>query len=209
MNNEIAESLKNKLMKKLSIILFMLFAYCNVYSQKEYKIIDGTFGQSVSQVNELASQGFIIDKYSVKKASGTYEEYILMSKDNSTQSRTYLFLYSDIPVYHIRKIYGDVPSSLSSDIQLLSGKKVIDRLSQIGYSVDFYVIVSKSERFVVLSMPNPETSSAIKNLQNDTKQNEVIEKARYNLNGLPVNEDEKGVQIIVYSNYTTKTIIVQ
>ena len=38
---------------------------------------------------------------------------------------------------------------------------------------------------------------------------EAVEVARYNLQGLPVSEDEKGVQIIVYSNFTTKTIIVE
>ena len=38
---------------------------------------------------------------------------------------------------------------------------------------------------------------------------EVTEVARYNLQGLPVKEHDKGVQIIVYSNYTTKTVIVQ
>jgi hypothetical protein len=33
--------------------------------------------------------------------------------------------------------------------------------------------------------------------------------ARYNLQGIPVKANEKGVQIIVYSNYTTKTIVVE
>ncbi len=36
---------------------------------------------------------------------------------------------------------------------------------------------------------------------------DVYEVARYNLQGMPVNENEKGFQIIVYSNFTTKTII--
>lgn len=35
----------------------------------------------------------------------------------------------------------------------------------------------------------------------------VREVARYNLQGLPVTADEKGVQIVVYSNYTTRTVI--
>ena len=37
----------------------------------------------------------------------------------------------------------------------------------------------------------------------------LTEIARYNLQGIQVNENEKGVQIIVYSNYTTKTVVVQ
>lgn len=35
------------------------------------------------------------------------------------------------------------------------------------------------------------------------------EVARYNLQGLPVSATEKGIQIIVYDNYTTKTVIVE
>ncbi len=38
---------------------------------------------------------------------------------------------------------------------------------------------------------------------------EATEVARYNLQGMPISENEKGVQIVVYSNYTTRTVIVQ
>ena len=38
---------------------------------------------------------------------------------------------------------------------------------------------------------------------------DVREVARYNLQGIPVGKNEKGVHIIVYSNYTTKTVIVE
>ena len=42
---------------------------------------------------------------------------------------------------------------------------------------------------------------------NDSK--EPIEVARYNLQGIRCSPSEKGVQIVVYSDYTTKTIIVE
>ena len=38
---------------------------------------------------------------------------------------------------------------------------------------------------------------------------EVKEVARYNLQGRPVKKNEKGIQVIVYSNYITKTIIIE
>ena len=38
---------------------------------------------------------------------------------------------------------------------------------------------------------------------------DVHEVARYNLQGMPVDEHEKGLQIVVYSNYTTKTVIIE
>ena len=40
------------------------------------------------------------------------------------------------------------------------------------------------------------------------KDGEVAEVARYNLSGYPCNPYDKGVQIVVYSDFTTKTIIV-
>lgn len=38
---------------------------------------------------------------------------------------------------------------------------------------------------------------------------DVVEVARYNLQGQPISENEPGLQIIVYSNYTSKVIIKQ
>jgi hypothetical protein len=37
--------------------------------------------------------------------------------------------------------------------------------------------------------------------------NEVVEVARYNLSGRPCTPTDKGVQVIVYSDFTTKTVI--
>lgn len=41
------------------------------------------------------------------------------------------------------------------------------------------------------------------------KHGDAVEKARYNIQGLPVRKDEKGVQIVVYSDYSAKTVIVE
>jgi hypothetical protein len=62
--------------------------------------------------------------------------------------------------------------------------------------------------FILLSKPSGSSASYVPKIQ-EGDDSEVFEIARYNLQGLPVNESEKGIQIIVYSNYTTKTIIVQ
>ena len=52
------------------------------------------------------------------------------------------------------------------------------------------------------------TSSAVRGIEANTNGNEDIkEVARYNLSGRPCSLNEKGVQIIVYSDFTTKTII--
>ena len=52
------------------------------------------------------------------------------------------------------------------------------------------------------------TPSAVRGIEANTNGNEDIkEVARYNLSGRPCSPNEKGVQIIVYSDFTTKTII--
>ncbi|MBO4812454.1 MAG: hypothetical protein J5552_12980 [Prevotella sp.] len=43
----------------------------------------------------------------------------------------------------------------------------------------------------------------------DEYDGEAKELARNNLQDIPMKKLEKGVQIIVYSNYTTKTVIVE
>ena len=39
------------------------------------------------------------------------------------------------------------------------------------------------------------------------RDNDAVEVARYNLSGIPCSSNEKGIQIIVYSDFTTKTVI--
>lgn len=54
-----------------------------------------------------------------------------------------------------------------------------------------------------------EQPSAIKEIEaSGTDNGEAEEIARYNLSGHPCMPNEKGVQIIVYSDFTTKTVVV-
>ena len=67
---------------------------------------------------------------------------------------------------------------------------------------------SYNYRLVIMSKSGTPELGAIEEISTDDN-TEAVEVARYNLQGIPVNENEKGVQIIVYSNYTTKTVVVQ
>ena len=49
--------------------------------------------------------------------------------------------------------------------------------------------------------------SAVRTVERNYSDGDVDEVARYNLSGRPCRPNEKGVQIIVYSDFTTKTII--
>lgn len=61
-------------------------------------------------------------------------------------------------------------------------------------------------KFFLLSKNNNPTPGAIQTIDSDE---EVTEVARYNLQGQPIREDEPGVQIMVFSNYTSKVVIKQ
>lgn len=50
--------------------------------------------------------------------------------------------------------------------------------------------------------------SSVKNVKSKGDDNDAKEVARYNLSGHPCSPNEKGIQIIVYSDFTTKTVIV-
>ena len=49
--------------------------------------------------------------------------------------------------------------------------------------------------------------SAVRAVEKNVSNGDLDEVARYNLSGRPCRPNEKGVQIIVYSDFTTKTII--
>jgi hypothetical protein len=87
--------------------------------------------------------------------------------------------------------------------------KILNLLSAKGYEVEFaleswLLLTNKSEG----SSSSEVISSSIQKIRanNDSEPYEV---ARYNLQGMLVKETEKGIQIIVYSNYTIKTVIVE
>ena len=85
---------------------------------------------------------------------------------------------------------------------------VLNMLGQRGFVVeDMSVATDNDELYIVaiLSKSNAVDPSAVQKVKDDDA--EVHEVARYNLQGMPVKETEKGIQIVVFSNFTTKTII--
>jgi len=107
---------------------------------------------------------------------------------------------------------GDIPSGISTKYSSSTSiGTILNMLSEKGFEVEFMCGMggNSSPNSNVNYLLSKKTSSynAVRSVQIDDE--DVIEVARYNLQGIPVNENEKGVQIIVYSNYTTKTVIVQ
>lgn len=110
-------------------------------------------------------------------------------------------------------ITGDIPKEVDDFYNKAQGMHIGDlltTLSKSGYDVES--MTSSEGGVIFLLSKASSTTNAIKGIQSETKNNDdsdAVEIARYNLQGIPVNKNNKGIQIIVYSDYTTKTILVQ
>jgi len=106
------------------------------------------------------------------------------------------------------KLDGDVPADMNKykedKYKEIHFVEAFNMLAERGYEVEFVI----SDRLFLLSKKFSGPSNAITRTKSDDGE-EAYEVARYNLQGVPVSKNEKGVQIIVYSNYTTKTVIVE
>lgn len=117
-------------------------------------------------------------------------------------------IYSSI--YQEIYLTGDVPVGIKTHYdsygsEAMTVGKVLNLLAKEGFVVEQMSCSAECEVILLSRLVlDPE---AIPHVTTDDQ--EAVEVARYNLQGLPVSEDEKGVQIIVYSNFTTKTIIVE
>lgn len=85
---------------------------------------------------------------------------------------------------------------------------LLNLLAKEGFTVEQLCSRDTSNMTYLLSKPKNTPSSAIQSVKAD-ESSDVYEMARYNLQGIPVTASEKGLQIIVYSNYTTKTVFVE
>ena len=131
--------------------------------------------------------------------------------------KTYLNVVASglLDKYQSLSLTGDIPSGMKNYYepyydQMTLGN-VINLLVSQGYVVEQMSCGGgeKGVEAVLLSKTSsPDLTSVRGNTMTD-KDGEVVEVARYNLQGIPVRPQEKGVQIVVYSNYTTRTVIVE
>lgn len=120
-------------------------------------------------------------------------------------------IYSSI--YQEIYLTGDVPVGIKTHYdsygsEAMTVGKVLNLLANEGFVVEQMSCSAECEAILLSRVQvYPPDSDAIQRVDADDQ--EVHEVARYNLQGLPVGKDEKGIQIVVYSNYTTKTVIVE
>ena len=118
--------------------------------------------------------------------------------------KTYINVVADhiySSVYQEIYVTGDLPDGIKSHY---------DGYGSSAMTVGVLLNLLAKEGFVVLLSRvalYPPDSDSIEHIAIDDQ--DVHEVARYNLQGMPVDEHEKGIQIVVYSNYTTKTVIIE
>lgn len=116
---------------------------------------------------------------------------------------------------HDLRLTGDIPSGVKDRYQEgfddMTVGKLMSLLGEKGYELEkafcYYDNSCKGE-IIIMSKNGSSSYSKIQNIKTEDE-GEPYEVARYNLQGIPVKANEKGVQIIVFSNYTTKTVIVE
>ena len=104
---------------------------------------------------------------------------------------------------------GDIPGGMNIKNEYASIGKILSQLSSYGYNVEFMSATSTSNTNTIYLLSKNSGSSHTRMETVSYDDEEVKEVARYNLQGMPISKYEKGIQIVVYSNFTTKTIIVE
>lgn len=197
-------------MKKINFLLLLLLITNSIYSQKEYRVIHSRIDRSTSidEVNKLASEGFKIEncffEYNNYYKYGCFLMYRNINEGNTP--KTYLQINAEDGFgYWIMELFGDLPSDYPSKYGYDEHKDlndVIKELTERGYQIDKFACSSSTFHLMIIMSKDISTDSSQKMVYN----NDVTEKARYNLQGMPIRKNEKGIQIVVYSDYSTKII---
>ena len=135
--------------------------------------------------------------------------FLMVLGASAFAQKEYVFVKADnIGAGNYISLYGAIPSGMESGYAHSENiGNVLNKLAQKGFVVEQMTGESNAVALILSrNISNP--SNIIQQVPSNTDQ-EVVEVARYNLQGMPIGKNEKGVQIVVYSNYTTKTIIVE
>ena len=138
-----------------------------------------------------------VSAYAQKSYINIYARGMTSYYDNENYGQE-LYISGDLPegIKHRYSQSGSDRFKIGDLLNLLSG---------YGFEVECITGTDAGVNYL-LSKKQSDSSNGIKHIRaNDDS--EVYEVARYNLQGIPISENEKGVQIVVYSNYTTKTVI--
>ena len=119
-------------------------------------------------------------------------------------------IYSSI--YQEIYVTGDLPAGIKAHYdsygsEAMTMGKLLNLLAKEGFTVEQMSCSAECEVVLLSRASSSPEPGYVERVTDDA--GEAVEVARYNLQGLPVGKGAKGIQIIVYSNFTTRTIIVE
>lgn len=138
------------------------------------------------------------------------KSYVNMVATNVRGSYCNIYLSGDIPAgmsteYFSYPLFSE--HSVGEVLNLLAQKGfVVEQMNSTEHMDGSSVVINE---VVILSRTSQNDDSGAPEIVSNDDSQDVHEVARYNLQGMQVTENDKGIQIIVYSNFTTKTIIVE
>ena len=164
--------------------------------------------------NKLAFYGDVINEYSAKgfnvKHASFYKNapddyFNIIYSDDDNEKKSYVLIYEKRDDWYLS---GNIPSRLKNKYhnEFDDNSYLLNELSKDGYDLIFFESVAYDKIFL-FSKKNSGGYNSVRSVNKDNK--DVKEMARYNLEGMPVDSSHKGLQIIVFSDYTTKVVDVK
>ena len=134
----------------------------------------------------------------------------------STAQRSYVSLYINMNAADSKwvsaRVSGDIPASMkdyyAATYDRLSDGQLINMLANEGFMIDKIAAMSETNCVVIMSK-NSSGDSGIITKSADEQVTNAVEIARYDLQGRLVDDDSPGLQIVVYSDYSAKTVVVK
>lgn len=142
------------------------------------------------------------------------------------QTKSYVTVFCPLNSYSsMIKLSGDIPGDMKSDYSYMDfGNpravnnyyligQVLNMLASHGFQVEKMDSWCNDQTDYTMYLCAKSADSGVVSSAKQQAQigdaDDIREIARYNLQGIPVSPADKGIQIIVYSNYTTKTVVVE
>ena len=134
----------------------------------------------------------------------------------ATAQRSYVSLYINMNAADSKwvsaRVSGDIPASMkdyyAATYDRLSDGELINMLANEGFTIDKIAAMGETNCVVIMSK-NSSGDSGIITQSVDEQVTNAVEIARYDLQGRLVDDDSPGLQIVVYSDYSAKTVVVK
>lgn len=132
----------------------------------------------------------------------------------NAQNKSYVSIYFNMnePTSNwvSARLSGDVPvgmkNSYVATYDRLTEGEIINMIALNGYVIDKVVGIGETYSMIIMSKNISDDLGIITTIPQHTN-TDKIEMYRYNMQGYIVNADEPGIQIIVYSDYSTEVKI--